>query len=118
MRLQVRRLPDGRGWALTDTRGVLLPGQTQVLTSRSEVGALPRVTVEFVVDGRDLEISDEAVHEPGSLAEASAAYAALSEAHRRRFEAMYGLYTQQEFSRRAAEYRARLADEAQADGVQ
>lgn len=56
------------------------------------VDGLPRFTVTFVVDGDGVVLGDGFALEPGgTLAEASAAYAALSPANRARFRAQYGL---------------------------
>lgn len=48
----------GRVLALFDEKGEILPGQTKVILSGA-VNDAPRLTVEFVVDGKDLRLVGE-----------------------------------------------------------
>ncbi len=101
MKLQIMRLggtaasrrdgPPGGAMVLADQDGRPLPGQ-QATTLDSAVDDVPRFTATFVVDGDQIQLGDGFALEPGgTLAEASAAYAALSPANRARFCAQYDL---------------------------
>lgn len=61
MKLQVTitNTPTGRQLALVDEEGRILPCQTKV-TLVHQVNDVPRLTVEFVVDGEDLRLVGEA----------------------------------------------------------
>lgn len=89
--LQLRR-HDARTMILTDHRGVALPCQRSVAWSHDGPGERASVIVEFMIDGEDIVVSDQPVETgAGTLAEAAAAFAALSPENRVRFLAMHGL---------------------------
>ena len=91
MNLEIRRTDD-RTMVLTDDAGRALPGQVGVAWSHGGPGSLAEITVRFHVDGNTIRLADGPPTGPkGSLPEASAAYAALSDDNRARFRTMFGL---------------------------
>jgi len=94
--LQLRK-QDDRTMILTDHRGKPLPCQKAVAWSHGGADEVASVTVEFMIDGRDIVVTDAAVDTgSGTLAEAARAWAALSPANRKRFLAMNGLAVEHE----------------------
>lgn len=84
--LQLRPAGDGRTMIMTDHEGRALPGQVAVEWEHGEPGSYPTARITFAVDGRNIIVCGEAVSVPaGTLPEALAAWAALSEANKVRF---------------------------------
>lgn len=93
MNLEIRK-HDDRTTVLTDDRGWPLPGQVHVAWDHDEPGSLARLTVSFIVDGRNIRFGDGPPTGPsGSLPEAAATYGALSPENKERFRVMHDLTT-------------------------
>lgn len=90
-RLQIRRGPNDF-LALTDMDGRPLPRQKASVYD-SEAGDLATLTVTFYVDGQDIAHHGDAImqEERATLADASRAYASLSDANKARFMAQHEL---------------------------
>lgn len=62
--VEVRRTPgaaSAHGLVLVDQNGVQLPGQTDIALEHP-LGGVPRLTVTFIIDGKDIRFSEGAQH--------------------------------------------------------